>query len=157
MARLAPRPFVEEVLNELAAGRKEGRMDDCSSRNTPDFLLVFAPSSTCSNAHRLTSKSTVLTCFLHLGLGASDIMEKLHDWRENKKHSDFPHFCIWFPCQWLSREMLIPLRPVLHGCAGAGCTPAHWRKYYSFYPFPEGKSFRGPFNYCRLLWLKFVL
>lgn len=83
---------------------------------------------------------SLLTRSLCLGLGASDVKEKLRDWRENKKHSDFPHFYIWVPCQWLSREMLIPLHPVLHSCAGSGCTPARWRKYYSFYPFPEGKS-----------------
>lgn len=119
---------------------QEGRLDECSSRNAPDSLLDFAPTSPCSNVRGLTSRSAVLTHILCLGLEASDIEEKLRDWRENKKHTDFPHFCIWFPCQWLSREMLIPLHPVLHSCADAGCTPARWRKYYSFYPFPEGKS-----------------
>lgn len=121
----------------LQEGRKEEQM------SAPPGTL-----QTCRWASHLALQAAMhtgwlpsqLCCFLCLGLGASDIKEMLRDWRENKRHSDFPHFCIWFPCQWLSCEMLIPLHPVLHSCAGAGCTPARWRKYYSFYPFPEGKS-----------------
>lgn len=118
---------------------QEVQKDKWSSRNTRDLLFNFTPSSPCSNACQLTSRSAMVICFLSIGIGASGIDEKLRDWRKNKRYSDFPHSCIWFPCQWLSRET-IPLHPVLHSCAGAGCTPAHWRKYYSFYPFPEGRS-----------------
>lgn len=76
--------------------------------------------------------------FFLLGVAVSGIKECYGT--EKRKHWHFPHFSIWFPCQWLSRERLILLHPVLHSCAGAGCIPACWRKYYSFYPFPEGRS-----------------
>lgn len=80
----------------------------------------------------------VFIFFFLLGVAAAGTKECYGT--QKRKHSRFPHFSIWFPCRWLSCERLILLHPVLHSCAAAGCIPACWRKYYSFYPFPEGKS-----------------
>lgn len=113
-------------------------VNECSSRNAPDLQFAFTPTSASSSARWLTSKSAVLFFFFLLGVAVSGIKECYGT--EKRKHWHFPHFSIWFPCQWLSRERLILLHPVLHSCAGAGCIPACWRKYYSFYPFPEGRS-----------------
>lgn len=146
-----------EVLSKLAAGRKEGRMDECSCRNTPDLLLGFTPSSPCSNARWLTSKSAVLTHFLCLGLGASDIKEKLRDWRENKKHS-FPTvlYLVSLPVAvaW-DVDTATPSPAQLCRC---WMYSSSLKEILFFLSLPWGqKSFRGPFNYCRLLWLKFPL
>lgn len=111
---------------------ERNQLQECSRLAV--FLHTYLPKKQCPLADFQVS----CAFFFLLGLGASDIKECYVT--EKRKHSHFPHFSIWFLCQWLSHERLIPLHPVLHSCAGAGCTPACWRKYYSFYPFPEGRS-----------------
>lgn len=62
-----------------ASCRKEGRADKCFSKNIPDLLFNFTPSSSCSSASQLTSWSAVVICFPCSGIGASGKDEKVHD------------------------------------------------------------------------------
>lgn len=150
-----PEPAVDELKFQMSFLQK-GRADNCFSKNIPDLLFIFTPSSSCSSASQLTSLSAVVICFSCSGIGASGKDEKLHDWTE--KALRFLHvLCL----------ISLPVA-VVWNIDTSTPSPAQlqWCWMYSillkeiifFLSLPWGqKSFCGPFNYCRLLWLKFPL